>query len=668
MFDAVKVEHRGEGSGRASHANSSHAHGNDDGKKSYVGSNVLKSKAETQRQMLDRQNNLIHKVNHQRMSRWTGGALLWQITGGFLVLVVVSMVLTSGKGDGARKGWDNKSALPYNELDDGEIGSRWTTSRLCTHFNAPTPSRVRFAFGMNTKKQTALHTKAWRRVDVIQVNVGFRLHEDAKNGGSAKGWRNRAKLAFDAVTGMRKDGVPVVVSDTSPYSAKSSEFEFVDFLSTFLSMQLSSGQIVGREQGLMVTFVDPRAIEVGLKILRRFIVTGRIPGPLIIDGEILPGPGGFLSQLGSVFYTPPEHDNSHSHSEQEHHLFVPPVPGDTDETTKAERIYHSFDFDPRFDFVDKIKKYTPGVIIGMRWSTHGGCVDGAVASDAREAYSAWYKSSEFDWDWAESEQSDENNAHQSAAAAMKMFTFAGGMAKELAESVANGRRKVLDHGKDHDEEEEDGHYDDDDDDSDSDEDDDDDSDPTPTTPPLLPPTKATTVSQFTYDDNSASLRNEAEGSLTNNIPVYYDQMFDDAYWLFRNATWRGDVIFGVETCILASPDPDGDLSDTYPYKKLLQQKLGWTIMLRGSADDAALAFARGDAGKELGQETHGTNRGAPEAATTFVGEVRRVRDYSENDRKRKQLPLRPTQVLTPTKLTERLAQEEGTNGGEDGEL
>ena len=70
-----------------------------------------------------------------------------------------------------------------------------------------------------------------------------------------------------------------------------------------------------------------------------------------------------------------------------------------------------------------------------------------------------------------------------------------------------------------------------------------------------------------------------------------------------------DVAFGFQTCVLAGPDPDGDASDAYPYKKLLAQKLGWTALLMGDADDDALAFARGALGKETGAESRGTESG-----------------------------------------------------------
>lgn len=64
------------------------------------------------------------------------------------------------------------------------------------------------------------------------------------------------------------------------------------------------------------------------------------------------------------------------------------------------------------------------------------------------------------------------------------------------------------------------------------------------------------------------------------------------------------------------------------------------------------------------------------AANTFVGDVRRVVSVTGGGsfgarakRNVDRAPLRPTQVLTPTKLAERLASEEGkATLGEDGEL
>jgi hypothetical protein len=362
MFDAVKVD-LSAAANRAAHAKAGgvvvqDADGGDEGRKGGGATSGAHSSLQ-RRQMLEKQSHLVRKVNVQRMMAHAGVGTLWQIAGAFLVVILFSFFLTSGKASGGRRGWDNAASLPYNTLDDGEIGAAWTTQRLCKHFGAPTPSRVRFLFGVDSPKMLQSSVKAWRRIDVIQVNVGFRLHTDMPPA-EAHGWRHRAKGAFDKVTGRSTIGSPAIVADASPYTARTSLFTLYDFLNMFYQQVLDSHQPVGREQGLMVTFVDPRAIEPSLRLIQLATRLGRLPGPLIVDGEILPGPGGFLAQLGSVFVEPPSHDETHSHEEQDHHLFVPPVPGDVDAASLASRREKTFDFDPRFDFVDKIKKFAPG--------------------------------------------------------------------------------------------------------------------------------------------------------------------------------------------------------------------------------------------------------------------------------------------------------------------
>ena len=678
MFDAVKVD-LSAAANRAAHAKADgvvvhDTDGGDAGREGGGATSGARSSLQ-RRQMLEKQSHLVRKVNVQRMLAHTSGGTLWQIAAGFLVVILVSFMFTGGKGTGGRRGWDNAASLPYNQLDDGEIGAAWTTQRLCRHFNAPTPSRVRFAFGVDSPKKLTGVAQAWRRVDVVQVDVGFRLHEDAPPA-EASGWRARAERAFDAVAGRSTLGAPAIVKDASPYTARTSAFAFDDMLHRFYEAQLDSHQPVGREQGLMVTFVDPRAVEPGLRAIRFATRLGRLPGPLIVDGEILPGPGGFLPQLGSVFARPPAHDAAHEkmaeHDESDHHLFVPPVPADADENALASRRSRTFDFDPRFDFVEKVKKFAPGCVLSVRWSAHGGCVDGAVASRAREAYAKWYDGEPFDWDWAEAERAVSARAESAAAAAHMFAGLASSVSEAFAGSIPTGkkRRALLERGERDDAAKGDEDGSDSDDASDSDSDSESDADPRPPASPPPPATRDTAVNAFAFDANTAALRNEAEG-FVGAAPVYDESMMDDAYWLLRNATWRGDVVFGFQTCVLAGPDPDGDASDAYPYKKLLQQKLGWTAMLLGDADDDALLFARGALGKETGSETRGTNRGAPEAATTFVGKVRRfAREETVGGAATSSTspPLRPTQVLTPTRLAQRLREAEGGEGGEDGEL
>lgn len=87
--------------------------------------------------------------------------------------------------------------------------------------------------------------------------------------------------------------------------------------------------------------------------------------------------------------------------------------------------------------------------------------------------------------------------------------------------------------------------------------------------------------------------------------TYTQSMMSDAYWLMRNSTWRGDVIFNLRACLLAA-----DTARPPPYKRLLQQKLGYTVMIHGTADDKLAQFLKV---KDL--------KNIPEPSTTFIGDV-----------------------------------------------
>ena len=64
--------------------------------------------------------------------------------------------------------------------------------------------------------------------------------------------------------------------------------------------------------------------------------------------------------------------------------------------------------------------------------------------------------------------------------------------------------------------------------------------------------------------------------------AYDEAMMQDAYWLFRNATWRGDVWFNLEACMLR---PGGKNVGAFvqdnenpPYRRMLAQKLGYAVV------------------------------------------------------------------------------------------
>ena len=85
---------------------------------------------------------------------------------------------------------------------------------------------------------------------------------------------------------------------------------------------------------------------------------------------------------------------------------------------------------------------------------------------------------------------------------------------------------------------------------------------------------------FPFDLDAMAMRNEryfpAPGW------AYDEAMMQDAYWLFRNATWRGDVWFNLEACMLR---PGGKNVGAFvqddenpPYRRMLAQKLGYAVV------------------------------------------------------------------------------------------
>ena len=192
---------------------------------------------------------------------------------GFACVLLLSAV--AHKSNGGRRGLDGASTLPYNALDGGDVGATWTTQRLCRHFGVPVPSRVRVEHGVDTLAKLDDATARWSEIHLVQLDVAYRAAGDDEK--SARGWR--------AALTRAPAGFPVV--SASPYRA--SDLTLDAFLDAFARRVLALRQPVGREQGLMLTLKDPRAITPTLRALRDRVRAGRLPGPLVVGGEILPG-------------------------------------------------------------------------------------------------------------------------------------------------------------------------------------------------------------------------------------------------------------------------------------------------------------------------------------------------------------------------------------------
>ena len=565
---------------------------------------------------LDRQSKLARKVRAQAAVA-SPHALLWKILAGFACVLLLSAV--AHKSNGGRRGLDGASTLPYNALDGGDVGATWTTQRLCRHFGVPVPSRVRVEHGVDTLAKLDDATARWSEIHLVQLDVAYRAAGDDEK--SARGWR--------AALARAPAGVPVV--SASPYRA--SDLTLDAFLDAFARRVLALRQPVGREQGLMLTLKDPRAITHPLRALRDRVRAGRLPGPLVVGGEILPGPGGFLPQLASVFESPPAHETTHDHDESEHHAYVPPVPGDVSEASRAERERRTFPFSPS-DLILAVKRDAPGAILHVGWSAHGGCADRATAAEARAAYEGWYHGEPFDWNWA-AEAETKGDAPKLdevvADAARRAEVVAAGLKslKGLADALAKKStgRKLAQEDSTTLAEEEDGAADSAADPSSSAADPSSssaDSDhhshhhshhhspaaPTTSTSEETPAPPLTDASGA-YDVNAAALRAETDGFVGDG--GYTASMSSDAYWLLRNSTWRGDVWFDVVACLMVAPDSDGEVADATPLRRLVQQKLGYATRLNGELDENTAEFVRGEV----------KHVGAPDRSTTVVGMLTR---------------------------------------------
>ena len=151
----------------------------------------------------------------------------------------------------------------------------------------------------------------------------------------------------------------------------------------------------------MLSFRDPRAVVPGLRLVRELIRRRRLVGPLIVDAEILPGPGGFLPQMASVWDPDPpvipDGDANGKDTYEPGGSPFPPVPGsDAASTDRSARTRRTIKFHPTA-FVAKTKLIVPGAILSVGFSTHGGCVDDADAAAARVAYAAWYAGGGFEY-------------------------------------------------------------------------------------------------------------------------------------------------------------------------------------------------------------------------------------------------------------------------------
>ena len=323
----------------------------------------------------------------------------------FILLVAVAIhgftdhtSMGHGVGAGRRGGPDDP--LPYDSLDPGDIGAVWTTARVLRHFRARTAADVRIA---------------WDVADLAALDAA--LAPVAAKGGYLGATANdivHVPVAWSkALAGNGGAGAPVVARSTH-HAARDGRDGSLPALPLDEALDrfwrgVREHDVVGRERGLMLSFRDPRAVVPGLRLARELIRTRRLVGPLIVDGEILPGPGGFLPQMASVWDPDPPVAIPNGETSGGKETYepggspFPPVPGSDARPSadRSARTSRTVKFHPTA-FVAKTKLIVPGAILSVGFSTHGGCVDDADAAAARAAYAAWYAGGGFEYSRAPS--------------------------------------------------------------------------------------------------------------------------------------------------------------------------------------------------------------------------------------------------------------------------
>jgi hypothetical protein len=323
------------------------------------------TKKTKQEEVLDRQEDLFWQIKKQiwseKVQSFRSGPFMKLAMFCLCSLLMILSMKESVRSVKERKGLAGGLSLPFTkvEIDDGV--AQWSTERVCRHFGVETASAVTFAFRVDSMKMLR-EVMTIERVDVVVVDVAYSEVTVASSIGNRK--IGRAKIGKD-----KTYAVPVV--QRSAY--KQSEFTFDEFLNEFVRKNT--------RKGLMVNFRDPRAVVPTLGLLSEELKYERIKGPLIVHAEILPGPGGYRPQMGSVLKISPLELNM-----READVRDPPIPSAKIEYKKnAETGMIEKQGDDRYDnllvpfhpsaFVDKVRTFVPGAILSIAWSAHGGCVD-----------------------------------------------------------------------------------------------------------------------------------------------------------------------------------------------------------------------------------------------------------------------------------------------------
>ena len=199
----------------------------------------------------------------------------WQIV--TIVATVLFLSLAAGGGAAAEKATRaaRAAAAERRALERREL-KRWSSERALRHFGLRRMSQIAFTDPVRTSDHLYDAVRdPDTHVVVAHVSHSTVMGRKRTKGGDGLTWVDRPILTDSSYVALADDGL-----------------DFDEFLSQFLAS--------GSNKGLLVSLRDPRAVVPVFKALEAAVEDERLKSPIILDAEVLPGPGGHMPQMACV--------------------------------------------------------------------------------------------------------------------------------------------------------------------------------------------------------------------------------------------------------------------------------------------------------------------------------------------------------------------------------
>ena len=282
-------------------------------------------------------------------------APFWQMV--TVVAAVLFLSLAAAGGAAAEKATraSRAAAAERRALERREV-KRWSSERALRHFGLRRMSQIAFTDPVRTSD--ALHDAVRdpdTHVVVAHVSHSTVMGRKRTKGGDGLTWVDRPILADSSYEALADDG-----------------FDFDGFLSRFLAS--------GSNKGLLVSLRDPRVVVPVFKALETAVENGRLVSPIILDAEVLPGPGGHMPQMACVRFNSTAYQDQYVWRDgraalEENDARAPPRSLHVDDWSRltvatSDGVGDLVPFDP-VGFVRSAALRVPGAILSLGVATGG---------------------------------------------------------------------------------------------------------------------------------------------------------------------------------------------------------------------------------------------------------------------------------------------------------